>query len=767
MTPDQSRIAAERTAPRIVRLGQALSALRSVVGFMNTGAHPDDETSAMLAAMRFRDGIALSYACSTRGEGGQNDIGRESGPVLGTLRTAEMEQASAVLDMNMYWLSQRPNDIHDFRFSKSGKETLAIWGRERTLARFVHIIRLERPDAICPTFLDVPGQHGHHRAMTELAHDVFAAAADPAFDSDLPVWQVSKLYLPAWSGAGQAYDDDLPPPPATMVVPGGIDPLTGWSFERIGQQSRAYHRTQAMGNWVPAGSEREFPLHLAATRLSGVDTAITDGLPSCLADLADHAALAQADAAIGQAAAGFPVGDAICGPAAAALHAVRVAEAAMSDAETALHGHRLQRVQRQLTRVLAEASGLEVHARVHPVILRPGDVAAVTVEARAGTTTPETTVVTEGDWSLSDGGLVAPATYSDPYPDIWCAGQPDAPCVEVRFNVAGVDAVQRIAFEAPPVVVPAVTGMVAPSGVLINRAAPREVSVAVREVTPAGATPTFDLPTGWAMTENGMLDVPDDAQPGTYEARLMLDGMPADTLSLMAYPHVATRAFAAPATLRVCVLDAVLPKVKIAYVGGGNDNVAHWLRAMGLDVEEPDNEALIADLDQFDTVVIGIFAVRFRGLTDIMAKLREWVEAGGTLLTLYHRPWDDWDANVVPPRMLEIGSPSLRFRVTNAQADVDVQQPQHPLFNTPNVIADADWQDWDKERGLYFAKSWDEVYTPLLSLHDPDEAPLQGALLSADIGAGRHTHCALNLHHQMQSLTPGAFRLMANLVAKR
>ena len=179
MTPDQSRIAAERTAPRIVRLGQAVSALRSVVGFMNTGAHPDDEHSAMLAALRYRDGIALSYACSTRGEGGQNDIGRESGPVLGTLRTAEMERAAEVLDMNLYWLSQRPGDIHDFRFSKSGTETLAKWGRDRTLSRFVHIVRMERPDVICPTFLDVPGQHGHHRAMTELAHDVFTAAASP------------------------------------------------------------------------------------------------------------------------------------------------------------------------------------------------------------------------------------------------------------------------------------------------------------------------------------------------------------------------------------------------------------------------------------------------------------------------------------------------------------------------------------------------------------------------------------------------------------
>ena len=55
----------------------------------------------MLAALWLRDGVNLSYACSTRGEGGQNDIGTEAGPVLGALRTAEMERACDVLDMVM------------------------------------------------------------------------------------------------------------------------------------------------------------------------------------------------------------------------------------------------------------------------------------------------------------------------------------------------------------------------------------------------------------------------------------------------------------------------------------------------------------------------------------------------------------------------------------------------------------------------------------------------------------------------------------------
>jgi hypothetical protein len=50
-------------------------------------------------------------------------------------------------------------------------------------------------------------------------------------------------------------------------------------------------------------------------------------------------------------------------------------------------------------------------------------------------------------------------------------------------------------------------------------------------------------------------------------------------------------------------------------------------------------------------------------------------------------------------------------------------------------------------------------------MSDAGEAPLQGALLSAQIGSGRHTHTSLVLHHQLDNLVPGAFRIMANLVA--
>ncbi|MEJ6399523.1 PIG-L family deacetylase [Yoonia sp. 208BN28-4] len=746
---DPARLAAERDSPRIVALWQALVALRSVVSFMNTGAHPDDETSGMLAAMRFRDGWDISYACSTRGEGGQNDVGRESGAALGALRTAEMEAACDRLDLRMYWHGVSPDDpITDFGFSKSGEETLAKWGHARTLERFVWIIRTERPDIICPTFLDVPGQHGHHRAMTQAAHEVIALAADPDYaDCDLDPWQVKKMYLPAWSGAGQAYDDDLPPPPETTRIDGtGRDPVTGWPYARIGQQSRAMHATQAMGHWADEG--RAYPLHLAYGE--------EDGLPQTLRDLGQGAAQDACDAAV----AAFPDSGAVLEHALSALKAL--------DGDH----HKVQRKREQLARVIHLAAGVDVQARLADDLLHPGDATVLHSAAYCDVGEVAVTPLLPDHWT-QDGDAISlgeKAKISDPYPPVYLPNQPAAPCIETVLRVGDVDVVQRQAFEVPPVVIPARSATVTPVGDIVNLASSRRgVTVTARNVTPANAQVGVKAPDGWRVGGEGSVTVPDSAEVGLYDLTLTLDGAAAQSVQHIEHPHTAPRALFTPVVTQVRVMEVALPNVCVGYIGGGNDRVGHWLARLGCDVVDLSGEELTeAALAGCDTLVIGIFAMRFRkGLAEAMPRIHAWIAAGGTLVTLYHRPWDNWDADATAPLRLEIGQPSLRWRVTDETAEVDVLQPEHPLLNTPNRITGADWDGWHKERGLYFAKDWDAGYVPLLAMNDAGEAPLKGALLAADIGQGRHVHTSLILHHQMEKLTEGAFRLMANLIAKR
>ena len=766
----QQRIADDRHMPRNLALWRALQPLRSTVRFMNTGAHPDDETSAMLAALAFRDGVNISYACANRGEGGQNDIGKEVTEDLGTVRTAEMERAADVLDMRLYWLSETPDDaIFDFGFSKLGTETMAKWTKTRVLGRFVDIVRTERPDILCPTFLDIPGQHGHHRAMTAAAHHVMDLAADPAFDgSSLPVWQVSKLYLPAWSGAGGAYDDEVPPPPATVTVAGkGYEEPSGWSWERIGQHSRWFHKTQGMGHWVAEGEERDWPLHLAQSVVGADETAVTDNLPMTLKDLpgeqAATALLSSAQLAIDDAIGAFPDRAAVTKAAQSAYEALGQVQASESQR------HRVISKQAQLARVIRLASGAQMRGWLDQDVLRPEQAATLTLDARepdAGRMSVE--LKAPPGWSVrgKDFAVSQLAAPSDPYPSSFDPLDPSLPALAVDLD--GVTSL--VPLETPPLVLPKATARLSLDKAVINLLS-KERSVTLSVLESSGGTPSFDLPEGWRQSwEKGEVTItaPGDLAAGLYTLPLTFDGEPAQTVRRFSYPHITPRLRAFPAELRLRAVEVALPKGRLGYVGAGNDSIADWLLALGCDVSILDEETLSLPgaFDGLDSLLIGVFANRFRpDLRARMDDVHDWVRAGGNLVTLYHRPWDNWDPDATPPARLEIGQPSLRWRVTDENAAVGHLVPDHMLLNTPNTIGPDDWQGWHKERGLYFAKSWDGAYTALLEMADPGEDPHQGALLSAEIGEGRHTHCCLILHHQMEKLTPGAFRLMANLLA--
>lgn len=816
MLADDALIRRQMAAPLVVRLARALGRLRSTVTLLDTGAHPDDETSLMLAALSLRDGVHVILLCSTRGEGGQNAIGPERGGDLAALRSREMEEAAKTLDAGIVWIGHGPDDpVHDFGFSKSGVDTLGRWGHERVVERLVRAIRTERPDIVIPTFLDVPGQHGHHRAMTQASREAVELAADPAAFPEhaaagLRPWTVAKFYLPAWSGKSASYDDDLPPPLVTVTVEAGDrDPATGATFAQIGQWSRLAHRTQGMGVWREAAPS-PWPLHRAHATAGMPDTeaSVLDGLPATVGDLAALAGdpgcadrLRQAQAAIDRAIAAWPDADAVAKAAAEALTVIRDVLAARPSASADALDHRLQRKARELEQVLFVASGIDVRVVAEPPQVSPGSTLALTALAAADSGATDLSIIPRlpQGWTAEPDGtpgrfrihVPANAAITLPFPPgLDSLGGNGLVSVEIGFSVAGVDATVTVDPEEPVMVLPEASAMPEPQAFVVNLARPhqplglrltlqslpgsgasdRTVAVAMPEDWGAQPAGTLPLPgQGGVAAIDLALALPTDLAPGLRDLPVTVDGQPAWSVRRTAYPHLGPVVRPAPAILRLRAVDAALPTgVRVGSVSGGNDASADWLARIGLDVTPLDAATLAGgDLGAWDTILVGIFAFRTRpDLAAATARLHRWVRDGGHLVTLYHRPIDAWDPEHTPPAPLMIGQPSFRWRVTDPTAQVEVLRPDHPLLAGPNPIGAADWAGWDKERGLYFARSWDPAYEPLLAIGDPGETPLQGGLLSGRFGRGRHTHVALALHHQLDRLVPGAFRLAANLMQR-
>jgi hypothetical protein len=83
----------------------------------------------------------------------------------------------------------------------------------------------------------------------------------------------------------------------------------------------------------------------------------------------------------------------------------------------------------------------------------------------------------------------------------------------------------------------------------------------------------------------------------------------------------------------------------------------------------------------------------------------------------------------------------------------------------PNRITRADFDGWLEQRGSKFWSGWDAAYVPMISSHDKGQAPQRGGWLQARHGKGTYTYFAYALHRQLPYGVPGAYRLLANVLA--
>src|SRR5690606_32933519 len=168
-----------------------------------------------------------------------------------------------------------------------------------------------------------------------------------------------------------------------------------------------------------------------------------------------------------------------------------------------------------------------------------------------------------------------------------------------------------------------------------------------------------------------------------------------------------------------------------------------------------------ASLEKFDAVVLGIRAYNtVEELKFTQPSVLKYVENGGTVIVQYNVS-NGLVVNQIAPYNLNIS----RERVTEEDAEIRFLAPDHPILNTPNKITSADFEGWVQERGLYFANSWAEEFTPVLSMNDTNEAPKEGSLLVARHGKGYFIYTGLSFFRQFPEGVSGAYRLFANMVS--
>ena len=256
---------------------------------------------------------------------------------------------------------------------------------------------------------------------------------------------------------------------------------------------------------------------------------------------------------------------------------------------------------------------------------------------------------------------------------------------------------------------------------------------------------------------------------GRYALRLaavLEDGERSELATpVLDYPHILRTPRPVPAEVRITAADIRLPELKrVGYIRGASDRVPELLRQIGVPLELlAPRDLLEGDLRRFDAIVVGSRAYETDpALRKANPRLLEYVKAGGLMVVQYQQ-YAFTQGNFAP-LPLTFGQPN--DRVTDETAAVTLADPAHPVFHQPNEIRPEDWNGWVQERGLYYARTWDPAYVPLLSMKDPDPAdPEQkGGLLVAKVGQGTYVYTGLAFFRQLPAGVPGAYRLFANLL---
>jgi hypothetical protein len=142
-------------------------------------------------------------------------------------------------------------------------------------------------------------------------------------------------------------------------------------------------------------------------------------------------------------------------------------------------------------------------------------------------------------------------------------------------------------------------------------------------------------------------------------------------------------------------------------------------------------------------------------------KLMKYVNEGGNLIVQYNRPF-----NGSAPRIGAYKFEIVNRRITDENAEVVFLKPEHPVLNFPNKITPDDFKDWIQERSIYHATNWDkEKFETIFSMKDPGETADEGSLIIAKHGKGYFTYTGLVFFRELPAGVPGAYRLMANLIA--
>lgn len=778
-------------------------------------AHPDDENTRLLTWLSKDRLYRTGYLSLTRGDGGQNLIGNEQGIALGLIRTQELLSARRIDGAEQFF-----SRAYDFGFSKNPQETFTKWDHEAILADVVWAIRKFRPDVIITRFPTTgEGGHGHHTASAILANEAFKAAADPArFPEQLEIvqpWQARRILWNTFNFGGNntQRDDQL------QIDVGGFNAVLGKSYGEIAAESRSQHKSQGFGVPRSRGTAIEFFATTggtapAADLMEGVDVswkqvpgseAVTGLIEKTIAGfdfLQPQKSLAQL-AAIYTVLQKMPKGywpdKKMSEVANLMLWCSGLFMEATTSVQNAVKGDSLRISINVINRNGAPVKWKNVWVGGKDTVLNmdlptnknTGFVRSVYVNPELPNSQPYwlREQMKEGMFVVNDQELIGQPDITPAFSALFTieiAGLPLYFSQPVQYKYT--DPVRGELLQ-PVFVIPAATVFSSPDLLIFPKGAekPKQLSLQLNANRKLDAFAAVELRMGdkeirqagqqLALEKNTARNFPvpvDAKQLGARETDALQsfvnlkegseDQKAYLSMTSINYDHIPTIRYFYNDFVKVLHIDLKISGKRVGYITGAGDKVPEALEQMGYEVVLlGEKELLRTALDQFDAIITGVRAYNMaEWLQGAHDKLMQYVQGGGNLIVQYNT------SSQIGPLKAKIAPYDFditRNRVTDETATVTFLQPQHPVLHFPNKITGDDFKGWVQERSIYHGATKDAAFQKILGMHDPGETSDDGSLLIAKYGKGYFTYTGLVFFRELPAGVPGAYRLLANLIA--
>jgi len=782
----------------------ALNKLNTLGSVLYIAAHPDDENTRLIAYMANERMVRTGYLSLTRGDGGQNLIGTEKGPLMGVVRTQELLEARKIDGGEQFFTR-----AVDFGYSKTAEETFIKWDKQAVLADVVWAIRKFKPDVVITRFpANSKAGHGHHTASAILAEEAFDLAGDPkAFPKQLEytsIWQPKRLLL----NASTWWDKELPqiaeenPTEYTTIDIGTYNALLGKSYGEIAAESRTMHKSQGFGSAKQRGSKLEF-LKLIKGKPFKADVlddvnlswksikngeAIEKLLTKAMTDFNAKkpelvvSTLFEASQLINQ----LPNDNRWKATKLTKIKKVIVACAGLFIEVTANDYSTSSGNKIELTTTLINRSNLNIE--IESIKYEKIDTIINSTLSNNVSLSFKSTIDCPKNKKTNPYWLNAPfeGLYSVPNQDM--IGMPqNRASFPVYFNlkINGFELLierditykwtDRVKGEIyrPFFYAPKVTANIADPVYVFSTSESKDIRVTVKgHQSNITGIIALKLPEGWTSAptsihynfknKNEEQVVVFSVTPSQNESSgtIAIEGK--KSLISIEYDHIQIQTLLPEATAKVVRLNVAIKGKTIGYIKGAGDEVPAALEQLGYRVVILDENSLKNDdLSQYDAIVAGIRTYNTnKYMANVYNKLMKYVENGGNYVVQYNTN-RRVDTKTMAPFPLTLS----RDRVTEEDAAVTRLVPQHTILNSPNKITDTDFENWVQERGLYFPNEWDEKYTPILGWNDTNESMKSGALLLAKHGKGSFIYTGISFFRELPAGVPGAFKLFANIIS--